>query len=195
MKLLLAAMVLLLFGCAAPPPSAPGTGDGAQYAPFVDMRNVDAREYAGDLAYCRRSGAAALDRPERVIMNCMTGRGYLTLDHAPVPSSTLSVPTSARSVSAPLAAEQDGAPRAAGVLDQRGPLPLDASVDPASMRRLGGRDLVQAERYARARHCRDMPHPLLVAKGPGFETYGIACANGETLTVRCEFGNCSELRQ
>jgi hypothetical protein len=34
----------------------------------------------------------------------------------------------------------------------------------------------------------------LAAKGPGFETYSVACANGDALAIRCEFGNCRVLR-
>ena len=34
----------------------------------------------------------------------------------------------------------------------------------------------------------------LAAKGPGFETYSVACATGDTMMVRCEFGNCRALR-
>lgn len=187
MNLLLPAWVLFLAGCAHTLP-APGTGEGVHFSPYVDMRGVDAKAYRRDLADCRRYGADDLERPERVILNCMIGRGYRTLNHAPMPSFVNSAQVehveSAR-VPAP-----DGwvtTPRV-GASAQTLPAPTRGG-------RTGGRDLVQAERYARARNCAEMPEPLLAAKGPGFETYRIACTSGDILTVRCEFGNCGPARQ
>ncbi|MBB3181815.1 S1C family serine protease [Variovorax sp. Sphag1AA] len=58
----------------------------------------------------------------------------------------------------------------------------------------GGRDAYNAERLARSTSCAAEPRAALVAKGPGFETYSIACSNGDALAVRCEFGNCRELK-
>jgi hypothetical protein len=58
-----------------------------------------------------------------------------------------------------------------------------------------GKDIVVAERMARELGCatRDTVGKLL-GKGPGQETYSFQCANGETLVLRCEFGNCRPLR-
>jgi hypothetical protein len=58
-----------------------------------------------------------------------------------------------------------------------------------------GKDVVVAEKLARELGCatRDTVGKLL-GKGPGQETYSFQCANGETLVVRCEFGNCRPLR-
>lgn len=58
----------------------------------------------------------------------------------------------------------------------------------------GGMDMPQAERLARAQSCNAAPSPALIAKGPGFETYSVACSNGDTMMVRCEFGNCRSLK-
>ncbi|MDR6860522.1 S1C family serine protease [Variovorax guangxiensis] len=57
-----------------------------------------------------------------------------------------------------------------------------------------GRDTYNAERLARAKTCSAEPRAALVAKGAGFETYTIPCSNGDVLAVRCEFGNCRELK-
>jgi hypothetical protein len=35
-----------------------------------------------------------------------------------------------------------------------------------------------------------LPMATLVDKGPGYERHSIPCSNGQTLAVRCEFGNC-----
>ncbi len=58
-----------------------------------------------------------------------------------------------------------------------------------------GKDVVVAEKLARELGCatRDTVGKLL-GKGPGQETYSFQCANGETLVLRCEFGNCRPLR-
>lgn len=64
----------------------------------------------------------------------------------------------------------------------------------AGQRAAGGMDLMQAERFARAQSCSSAPTLSLIAKGPGFETYSVACSNGDTMMVRCEFGNCRALR-
>ena len=51
-----------------------------------------------------------------------------------------------------------------------------------------------AEEFAKSQKCNAAPKPVLSAKTPGAETYTVACANGEALTIRCEFGNCRALR-
>jgi hypothetical protein len=58
--------------------------------------------------------------------------------------------------------------------------------------RATGRDTYNAERFAKARSCNVTPLAALVQNGPGFETYNVSCTSGQTLTVRCEFGNCRE---
>jgi len=80
-------------------------------------------------------------------------------------------------------------------------LPLPAPAEPAppppapfTPARASGTDGFNAERLAREQSCSAQPLATLVAKGPGFETYSVPCANGDALTVRCEFGNCRVLR-
>lgn len=65
-----------------------------------------------------------------------------------------------------------------------------ASTAPSS----AGQDAGNAERLAQQQACHDSPRALLAGKGPGFEAYTVACSNGDTLMIRCEFGNCRALR-
>lgn len=57
-----------------------------------------------------------------------------------------------------------------------------------------GEDAFNAERLAKASACHTQPRAVLGAKGTGFETYTVACANGDALMIRCERGNCRALQ-
>jgi hypothetical protein len=57
-----------------------------------------------------------------------------------------------------------------------------------------GQDSFQAEQLARRMNCAFSTSSSLVGKGPGYETYGVRCGNGETIVIRCEFGNCRVLK-
>ncbi len=57
-----------------------------------------------------------------------------------------------------------------------------------------GVDGFSAQQLARAQSCSAQPVAALAAKGPGFETYTVACDSGDALAIRCEFGNCRLLR-
>lgn len=216
----LTALSLLLTGCATAPPNTPGAGSGQTYTPVVDMQGVDPGRYSKDLGECRTyagtidSGKAGLDgaiggaivgavisamlggnsrtnmqvgsatgftglaaaesramgKQERIIVNCMAGRGYRTLDAAFV---------------------MPGQP----VMQQtaNAPIPTVLAEQPAPARRTG-EDTINAERVAKEQSCATQPRAALVAKGPGFETYSMACISGDTMMVRCEFGNCRALR-
>jgi len=48
----------------------------------------------------------------------------------------------------------------------------------------------QVETMARQGKCNSDPRSSMIAKGPGFETYSVACSNGDVMMLRCEFGNC-----
>jgi len=58
----------------------------------------------------------------------------------------------------------------------------------------GGQDSFGAEKLARSRNCAEQPSAVLVAKGPGFESYSVSCHSGDALAIRCEFGNCRVLQ-
>ena len=57
-----------------------------------------------------------------------------------------------------------------------------------------GKDLYNAERLASQSACHQQPRAVLTGRGPGFETYAVACSSGDQLVIRCEFGNCRVLR-
>lgn len=73
-------------------------------------------------------------------------------------------------------------------------IPSADSPHSQSPQRTTGQDTYQAEALARQKSCAAQPLATLAAKGPGFETYNVPCANGDTWAVRCEFGNCRVLR-
>jgi hypothetical protein len=54
-----------------------------------------------------------------------------------------------------------------------------------------GRDTFVAEKLAKSRSCATTPMATLVAKGPGFEDYRVACTNAPAIAIHCEFGQCS----
>lgn len=74
-------------------------------------------------------------------------------------------------------------------------VPVSRSDQPSNpTTRALGRDTLQAEQHMKAQQCNPSPSPALLAKGPGYETYTAVCANGDTLVVRCEHGNCRSLK-
>lgn len=64
--------------------------------------------------------------------------------------------------------------------------------EPALPTRATGLDTYAAEKFAKAANCSAAPRAILEEKGPGFERYSIPCSDGQTLALRCEFGNCSK---
>lgn len=67
--------------------------------------------------------------------------------------------------------------------------PSDVSRGPAI-----GQDSRQVERMAKEASCSGEAPGILLAKGPGYETYSVACANGDVAMYRCEFRNCRALK-
>jgi len=57
-----------------------------------------------------------------------------------------------------------------------------------------GKDTYQAELLAKNQSCAVQPQATLSAQGGGFETYSVPCSNGDTIAIRCEFGNCRVLQ-
>lgn len=89
---------------------------------------------------------------------------------------------------------QKGHTLAAQAMPGGPPAPTPTPPPPFVPPRATGVDTFNAERLARDQSCSAQPLATLVAKGPGFETYSVPCANGDALAVRCEFGNCRVLR-
>lgn len=69
-----------------------------------------------------------------------------------------------------------------------------APVPAAAGPRKAGEDVINAERVAKEQGCSATPAAALAAKGPGFESYTLACTSGDVMMVRCEFGNCRALK-
>jgi len=65
-------------------------------------------------------------------------------------------------------------------------------IEPPLPTRKTGLDTYVAERLAKATNCSAEPRAVLEEKGPGFERYRVQCSDGQTLALRCEFGNCSK---
>ena len=57
-----------------------------------------------------------------------------------------------------------------------------------------GQESRQVERMAKEASCSGEALGILLAKGPGYETYSVACANGDVAMYRCEFRNCRALK-
>lgn len=111
-------------------------------------------------------GVQALDRRQRIVANCMAGRGHAGGTYAALP---------------PLPEPNQPAPMA------------HADYTPLPARAIGT-DTFNAERLARDQSCTATPMAWLAAKGPGFETYTVPCSNGDAMAIRCEFGQCRVLR-
>ena len=94
------------------------------------------------------------------------------------------------------AVEPAQAPAPAAASGQAVATPVALPLAPASAPTVfkGGKDVAGAERVALDESCHQAPQAMLAGSGAGFETYTVACANGDALMVRCEFGNCMVLR-
>lgn len=147
------------------------------------------------------AGGSALAKQERIMINCMAGRGYRTLDggqispvlYAPQPAATAAAAPATPQIVTPIATS---APRpdlppadqvALGVATA-------APAPTAGPRPLVGQFSYQAERLPEVKACNPVPAAKLSGKGPGVESYTVACSNGDLLSVRCEFSNCRVLR-
>lgn len=141
--------------------------------------NIQAAQ-AGGLVGVVGAGNRALGKQERVIINCMALRGYRTLDGGTVAPVAYAPAQSNPYNAAPVKNDQ------AIFGSQLNPEPTPPVVQ--------GNEVVQAELFAKREHCSASPNVKMAAKGAGFETYSVACINGDTMMIRCEFGNCRALK-
>lgn len=135
------------------------------------------------------SGGRAVATQERIMTNCMAGRGYRTLDgstpaafNGPSPYATTS----------PYAGQAAPAPVAYNPAEYRPPGRAIPAAAPAQ--RELGKDTYQAEALAKSQSCAALPMAMLTHKTPGLEMYTIPCESGDVMVVQCEMGSCQELR-
>jgi len=133
-----------------------------------NRRTIDQSASAGGFAGMTNMEARSAAKQERVLINCMTGRGYRALDGAYAP--------------APAATRQTVRAESASI---KMPGPTQAP---------SGVDAFTAEKVAKNSQCSQTPTASLASKGAGFETYSVPCVNGDIITIRCELGNCRTLK-
>jgi hypothetical protein len=199
----------LLCGCASPPPSTePGKGSGAGYAPMVDMEGVAATTYALDVDACRE--AAQKIRIMRVGPGNNEIVDAVAVGVAIVLPMGIVVAAAIGGIASAITDSPDGVPAdpkmqqtaLVNCMARKGYRNLDPNVtvtyaaaprpDPLSLPRKTGLDTYVAEKFAKASNCTESPRAVLEDKGPGFEHYSVTCANGHSIALRCEFGNCTQ---
>jgi len=164
-----------------------GAAIGASFG--GNARTIDQSATAGGLSGGVRAGGRALGKQEIIMGNCMAARGYRVIDGTANVSYTVQAAPSGQL--SPFSAPQ-GPQTAPSTAPPRIPEPViqqAATVAPT------GQDAFNAEKLGRSMACADNTvSAVLVGKGPGYESYSMKCINGETLLIRCEFGNCRALR-
>ena len=136
------------------------------------------------------STGAAYDYPSLITVAMGGAPGLLS---GPVGAASVpSAPSSANPPMPPAVPSQIPPPSAAPVQ----PVAAVQVSQPAAVQPLRGIgvDSYSAEKLARQSACTSDPSATLVAKGPGYESFSIKCANGDVLMVRCEYGNCRTLK-
>lgn len=133
----------------------------------------------------------AVVKQEQILINCLAGRGYRSLDAAyvaPAPTIIVQQPVAvAAPALTPVVAPLAVVPTPVGAMSA----PVEVAAAPTGET---GKDAYTAEQLARRELCNQTPKPSLIHKGAGYESYSVACTNGDALMMRCEFGNCRVLR-
>lgn len=161
-----------------------GAALGSAYGLRGSYRNDLAS--SGGLMGVTSAGNKATAQQERILSNCMAGRGYRTLDGS--------------AAQVVYVAPQQGSMAQSGSAPQQGAAVQTASIvwpktpAPAVPTKAEGKWSYDVERLPATKACNPTPQVQLAAAGPGNETYTIACVSGDVLTVKCEFGNCRALR-
>lgn len=210
-----ACMVALASGCAGPsrPSAGPGSGHGADYVPSVEPNSATPEAYNASLTKCR---GWANDLPYRnsgrdteafVFVNTAAYLTYLV--QTPLTGIWEVIGGTGVGIGefgffywmqAPQRERWHSAQETMmmNCMARDGFVNTDPTVkvtwvkpDPkTSYLRPTGRDTYNAEHLAKQNSCSALPMAALVRKGPGFEVHSVACTNGQTMTIRCEFGNC-----
>jgi len=208
-KVVSAALAIsLVGGCATTPsPTEPGSGEGAGYVPIVAMEGVSPAIYASDLDVCRvaadkirviRTGPTNTDVLDMVAVGVAIVFPLGVVAAAAIGGIASVVTESPNGVPASPKMKQVAL---VNCMARRGYTNLDPNVaatyivppkpDPLSLPRRTGQDTYVAENFAKANNCSAAPRAVLEDKGPGFERYSVVCADGRSMALRCEFGNCA----
>ncbi len=210
-----AALASLVSGCATRPATGPGSGIGADYVPMVANPAQSPELYEADVAKCQREARGhPFIRPTEhedalLFVNTLALGAVMTATGgsavAPFVTATGWTGGALYGFDYFVYSPQRAAWRARqetvmmNCMTRRGYVNADPSVvvtwrspllNPDMSFRRTGVDTYNAEKLAKARSCAVMPLATLVDKGPGFERYTLACNGGQTMAVRCEFGNC-----
>ena len=190
-------VALVLAGCAAHGPDLP-----AQAAPDD---SASAR-YSADLAYCRQHAAqvgVVTETLDGLVQGALVtaalvwglGYGHDTVRGGAAVGGVLGATQGLRALERRQRTEAACMAARGHDLVATTPPPIPWRPAPAlAPPRPIGTDTFNAERLARSQSCSEQPVASLVAKGPGFESFSVACANGDALAIRCEFGSCRVLR-
>jgi uncharacterized protein YcfJ len=135
------------------------------------------------------AGGQGVATQQRIMTNCMAGRGYRTLDGST--PAAYSGPSPYASSSPYIG--QPPAPAAPAVYNPAEYRPR-ANVTGTLPQRETGRETYQAEAVAKSLSCGALPTATLTYKAPGLETYSIPCESGDVMVVQCEMGSCRELK-
>lgn len=190
-------VALALAGCAAHGPDLP--------APQAPADSAHAR-HSADLAYCRQHAAqvgVVAETLDGLVQGALVtaalvwglGYGHDTVRGGAAVGGALGATQGLRALERRQRTEAACMAARGHALVAATPPPIPWRPAPAqALPRPIGTDTFNAERLARSQSCSEQPLASLVAKGPGFETFSVACANGDALAIRCEFGNCRVLR-
>lgn len=137
---------------------------------------------------------SAYDYPDLISVPMMSSIGGVSQSPpVSVVQSATTAPAPAQSPPAPMAVAV--APPAAVPSPASPASPVPVRPETSTVQGLkGGQDGFNAERLAKSQSCSALARAVLTGKGPGFETYSVACESGDALSMRCEFGNCRVLR-
>lgn len=183
-----------------------GAAIGSAYG--VNRRGMDGVVTSGMLAGSGAAGRKASTRQEAILGNCLAGRGYRVLDGTatvavmqpmmmqPTPAPVAPAPTVAPGVPVAAAAMVPVAvPSAQPALPAAATVQAPKEVLVAKAAPPQGQFGFEAGKTARELRCAAFDTPaVFVAKGAGYESYSVACVNGDTMMIRCEFGTCRALR-
>lgn len=126
------------------------------------------------------STGAAYDYPALITIQMLATQAIQAPDASPSPLGLAPVTTTAQPAQV--------APVAPAIVVP--PLDPPAKTPSAPL----GQESFQVERLPEVKACSAQPRATLTAKGPGVESYSVACSNGDFLSVRCEFSNCRVLK-